>query len=198
MYQVPAFCDNCNFIFPSGIVIGNSTNVTMTGNKSQCPNCNYMARIPDGIFKFYDGVIEVLQASESTKRDLQKFYTIIQKANKVEATPQKVQQEIQKEVPKLSFLAKYLPQNAKQLIGFIGAIGTLIGGTGGNIEISPHIEINKTEINQNQYFNGEQPYQQIAPALEVKTPFESTNSKIGRNEQCPCESGLKFKYCHGK
>ena len=22
-------------------------------------------------------------------------------------------------------------------------------------------------------------------------------NKVGRNELCPCESGLKFKYCHG-
>jgi len=22
-------------------------------------------------------------------------------------------------------------------------------------------------------------------------------SKIGRNEPCPCGSGLKYKYCHG-
>ena len=24
-----------------------------------------------------------------------------------------------------------------------------------------------------------------------------TKHKVGRNEPCPCESGLKFKYCHG-
>jgi uncharacterized protein YecA (UPF0149 family) len=22
--------------------------------------------------------------------------------------------------------------------------------------------------------------------------------KVGRNEKCPCDSGLKFKHCHGK
>jgi hypothetical protein len=25
----------------------------------------------------------------------------------------------------------------------------------------------------------------------------STNAKVGRNERCPCGSGLKFKRCHG-
>lgn len=24
-----------------------------------------------------------------------------------------------------------------------------------------------------------------------------TKHTVGRNEPCPCESGLKFKYCHG-
>ncbi|PEW04514.1 hypothetical protein CN425_05115 [Bacillus cereus] len=196
MNQVPAFCDNCGNIFPSGIAFENSIGITMIGNKSQCPRCGYMARVPDGVFNFYNNAIEVLQASESTIKDLQKFYSIIQTANKAEATPQEVEQEIEKEVPKLSFLAKYLPQNAKELGVYLSAIGAIIGGFTGGIEINPQIEINpKTEINQ--YFI-EQPHQQISPALEVHTPVDVFNKKIGRNEPCPCESGLKYKYCHGK
>jgi hypothetical protein len=27
-------------------------------------------------------------------------------------------------------------------------------------------------------------------------PVESSR-KVGRNERCPCQSGLKYKYCHG-
>lgn len=32
---------------------------------------------------------------------------------------------------------------------------------------------------------------------EVKVLEKITKEKIGRNEQCPCGSGKKFKYCHG-
>lgn len=28
-------------------------------------------------------------------------------------------------------------------------------------------------------------------------PQLTAKSKVGRNELCPCESGLKFKWCHG-
>ena len=28
--------------------------------------------------------------------------------------------------------------------------------------------------------------------------FVRTERKVGRNEQCPCGSGKKFKHCHGK
>ncbi|MBL3284972.1 Protein translocase subunit SecA [Rickettsiales endosymbiont of Paramecium tredecaurelia] len=37
----------------------------------------------------------------------------------------------------------------------------------------------------------------IAP--ELRSPEDpATWGKIGRNEPCPCESGKKYKYCHGK
>jgi len=30
----------------------------------------------------------------------------------------------------------------------------------------------------------------------ARSPLDSA-SKVGRNERCPCGSGLKYKYCHG-
>jgi len=196
MVRVPAFCDNCGNVFPSGYNFENSFNVTMTNCKEQCPKCNYMARIPDGVFNFYKNGIEVLQATEETIKDLQKLYVIIQNASKVEATPQDITEKVEKEVPKLSFLAKYLPQNAKELGVYLNVIATLILGMGGTVEVKPNIEINRTEINQQ--FNVQQTYQQMVPALEVHKPFKLPDEKIGRNEPCPCNSGLKYKYCHGK
>ena len=29
-------------------------------------------------------------------------------------------------------------------------------------------------------------------------PFMRDANKVGRNDPCPCGSGLKFKQCHGK
>lgn len=37
----------------------------------------------------------------------------------------------------------------------------------------------------------------IAEAESVQ-PFVRSQPKIGRNEACPCGSGQKYKYCHGK
>ncbi|MRX52361.1 hypothetical protein GJU41_00125 [Bacillus idriensis] len=199
MVHVPAFCDNCGNIFPSGMVFqGASFNVTLTRSKSRCPSCKQWARIPEGVFNFYNNAIEVLQGTEETVKDLQKLYMIIQNASKLETLPQDVKQEIQKEVPKLSFLARYLPKNAKELSAYLYGIGAIINGlTGGNIEIKPHIEINpKTEIIED--IKIEETLKQFASTLEVHTPPVMTERKIGRNEPCPCDSGLKFKYCHGK
>ncbi len=38
-----------------------------------------------------------------------------------------------------------------------------------------------------------------APALAAQTPVDpSTIAVVGRNEPCPCGSGLKYRQCHGK
>jgi len=36
------------------------------------------------------------------------------------------------------------------------------------------------------------------PPVEVHTPFVRQSPKIGRNDSCPCQSGKKYKNCHGK
>ncbi|HEV2332822.1 MAG TPA: preprotein translocase subunit SecA [Gammaproteobacteria bacterium] len=41
------------------------------------------------------------------------------------------------------------------------------------------------------------PARQAAPAQPV-TPFVREDRKVGRNEPCPCGSGLKYKQCHGR
>ena len=32
----------------------------------------------------------------------------------------------------------------------------------------------------------------------VKAPVKRKDAKIGRNDPCPCGSGLKYKMCHGR
>ncbi|WP_371347418.1 preprotein translocase subunit SecA [Ancylobacter sp. IITR112] len=43
----------------------------------------------------------------------------------------------------------------------------------------------------------------LAPAVDAATPNRDPNDpatwgRVGRNEPCPCGSGLKYKHCHGK
>jgi len=40
--------------------------------------------------------------------------------------------------------------------------------------------------------------EQRADSMSKLTSHHSTGrAKIGRNERCPCGSGLKYKHCHG-
>ena len=43
---------------------------------------------------------------------------------------------------------------------------------------------------------GSQPAQMLTPNSK-RQPI-TTDKKVGRNEQCPCGSGKKYKKCHGK
>jgi preprotein translocase subunit SecA len=36
------------------------------------------------------------------------------------------------------------------------------------------------------------------PAAERNANDPSSWGKVGRNEECPCGSGKKFKHCHGR
>ena len=45
---------------------------------------------------------------------------------------------------------------------------------------------------------GEQPAAAPPPAAPQVEPFVRDGRKVGRNEQCPCGSGKKFKQCHGR
>ena len=33
---------------------------------------------------------------------------------------------------------------------------------------------------------------------KVNAPVVNTEKRVGRNDPCPCGSGKKYKYCHGK
>jgi preprotein translocase subunit SecA len=37
-----------------------------------------------------------------------------------------------------------------------------------------------------------------AAVAAAAAPFVRDTAKVGRNEPCPCGSGLKYKQCHGK
>lgn len=39
--------------------------------------------------------------------------------------------------------------------------------------------------------------QQVEVMAKLVARPRQTGEKIGRNERCPCDSGLKYKHCHG-
>ena len=60
-----------------------------------------------------------------------------------------------------------------------------------------HSEFNHTEGLQNG--KGENAETSDGQLEKVQSmPFKRSLPKVGRNELCPCESGKKYKHCHGK
>src|SRR5258708_29540160 len=63
MPQVPAVCDSCSRLFPSGIVLTNVTHATLTGNKSgPCPFCGSMGSILDGVYEATETTVSAVLA----------------------------------------------------------------------------------------------------------------------------------------
>lgn len=125
--------------------------------------------------------------------ELQNFFRVVQEISISSESNLDIQDEINSQVPRLSFLAKYLPKNAKDLALYLSAIGVLINAfSTTDIEINPSIEINPV-IENNQTINIEN--QNVIINGEVN---HFGNEKIGCNDPCWCGSGQKYKKCHGE
>lgn len=74
MLNIPAVCNQCNNFFPGDTVSENSTNVIFE-NKTvgPCPRCGGTGTVPDGVYNFYDNVIELVSGPESTVTDLKRL-----------------------------------------------------------------------------------------------------------------------------
>ncbi len=53
-------------------------------------------------------------------------------------------------------------------------------------------------LHENPYEDAEDLYDPFAPELEFPETYQREGPKIGRNEQCPCGSGRKYKKCCGR
>ena len=200
MPALPAFCDTCGAIFPSGIVAENSTNISLSNCAAgPCPRCGGLGHIPDGVYNFIGNTIQLLSGSNRSINELNRLADLLRTLQEKKATYEETKQVISKELPELSSVADLLPKTRQDFYQFIALILSIITllvmlATSGE---------NKPKVNVNQVVN--YVYQQYNTTIE-NTNRSSLNEsistqtkiqKIGRNQKCPCGSGKKYKHCHG-
>lgn len=194
--NLPAICNKCGFAFPSGIVVENVRGLTLEGNSAgPCPRCGSWGHIPDGKFNVMNKLIEIIDAPESTIKELKQFAEIIKKIrNDQDVSVDSILSEIESETPIFSGIKEYFPQNREEkredLKFFIGILITIISlviqlktssNTTNNINIDTIIN-NVYELNENEI------------DFDI---IDFQSGKIERNKPCPCGSGKKYKKCHG-
>jgi len=145
MPDVPAICDNCGTVFPSGIFASDgATAIAFEGNRSRCPVCGEWARVPDGLFNFINDTIEVVQAPDQTVEDLQRFEAILRDLREHDASVDEVQEAIRTQVPQFASLADLLPRNRNELYAFLAllmaVVQTLLAAT-------PDVDIHDVHLN---------------------------------------------------
>lgn len=74
--QIPASCPSCGGLFASrGIQLGPGVkNVTLSGNREECPFCGAWADIADGVFDVIDGILSIVSAPDITQQKLSAWY----------------------------------------------------------------------------------------------------------------------------
>ena len=188
---VPAFCDSCGTAFNSGIFVENAQHITFAGNRSgPCPKCGGMGHVPDGVFNFVGDTIEILSAPQRTATELLSLARILREARAKSEDKEQVAARLEKELPALSILSKLLPENKNELYGFLGVILAAIS-LFTQSDDKPNIQttVNVTQVIETVIINEQQ-----------SSKFSASNArppKQGRNEQCSCGSGSKYKKCCG-
>ena len=186
--RVPAVCDNCSNIFPTGFDISNSTNVSFSGcSAGPCPVCGGTGHIPDGVYNFIGNTIEFLSGPERSLIELRKLASILERAKNNNFDSKSIGREVDKEIPELSSIKDLLPTNRAELYGFITILLTIISLIMSQTQSSSSSKIEINTVINNVYYQTSEAQSSIP---EIKA-----EKKIGRNELCTCGSGKKFKKC---
>lgn len=189
MLIMPAICENCNAIFPSGFPVGGGMTAFIGCTSGPCPRCNSMGHVPDGEYSAIDNIIKILSAPERSLRELKVLAELLENEQRNKRrTPEELASEVGQTIPELSPFAQQLA-NADYKFWFsilLSTIYFIIPLLANENEETPVVEYS-TVINHI--------YQENSPEI-LATPV--TANKIGRNDPCPCGNGLKYKRCHGK
>ncbi|WP_430250125.1 SEC-C metal-binding domain-containing protein [Priestia flexa] len=205
MPNMPAICNNCGTIFPSGF-FGNNAQMTFSGCQAgPCPRCNGIGNVPDGTFSFVENAIQILSAPQRTIEELTRFSEILRSAQKGSTSAEKIKEEVLKETPQLSPLLRFLKNEdfrfwLTTIIAVLALVIPMFEDEDPKPEpvISQEIEVNQV-INNVYEIDSQNPLintQAAPPTQTITQPIRS--EKIGRNKPCPCGSEMKYKYCHGR
>ncbi|WP_308015736.1 SEC-C metal-binding domain-containing protein [Priestia aryabhattai] len=201
MSQVPAFCTECGLIFPSRqLSISNSRNITIENCTEECISCGSIAKVPDGVYNFIGETIELLSGPERTVEELNRLAEILRVSKRNNSSYEQVMDEVQREVPQVaSLLSMILPKTPDQFYAFMNLLlatimflTNLSSGENEKIEPKQSIEVNHVVnyiYEENKIIYDEQKKRVSKPII--------VENKIGRNDPCYCDSGKKYKKCHG-
>ncbi|MEN0015550.1 MAG: hypothetical protein AAGC46_19435, partial [Solirubrobacteraceae bacterium] len=63
--EIPAFCQRCGAIFPSGFAVANVVGLTLQGNLAgPCPRCGGMGEVIQGTFNVIGNAIELVSGPD--------------------------------------------------------------------------------------------------------------------------------------
>ena len=196
---IPAVCDNCGTLFPSGFAGSGNAQVSVSGCTSgPCPKCGSMGHIPDGVYNFIGNTIQLLSGPKLTIFKLVSLEKILTKAKQEHSPIEEVTEKIEEELPDFSKIIDFLPKSRVELYAFITIILMIVQLLMGQLNRSqkPNITINqvinllyeKDVSKENEKITGESKV--VPQEFSIRK-----REKIGRNSPCPCGSGKKYKKC---
>lgn len=189
--QVAAFCDTCGAVFPSGAVAEDSGSIALAGTPAgPCPVCARMGHIPDGISEFVANTIEILSSPQLAEEELRVLGEILTEACGKREDPDQIIEKVGELAPELS------------------GIGDLVGNTGADLYSFLVLTVTAIALQLQARRRGDAPTE-VTVQQVIEHLFNETNKlasrtdwqprpQVGRNQQCPCGSGKRYKRCCGR
>ena len=189
MPDIPAICNSCGTLFPSGMFLENCRDMSLSGcTAGPCPRCGSQGHIPDGIYNVTGNIIELLSGPGSTIEALTRLKEKLTRIRDRTSNQNEIRSQVEEVLSEHEGLKNYIPKNGSELAAYIAVIVSIIAlilnyGFKNKDKIGPDNVINQINIDQ---------------TINIQASTERVIPKVGRTEPCPCGSGLKYKKCHGK
>lgn len=225
MPALPAICETCGIVFASPYIIINSSGGSIKGAKCDCPRCGGMAHVQDGIYDaignrlFLRQAFDAINESNLSKDDLHKLEQVLRSSQSHEETTERVAASVESSIPSAASLARLIisqdAANLAQILSLLIALIMWLQSNSATTTQSPDTVIEQIVISDSQQVligsdnilsvsNGkvqavhkDEPQLQ-KPHISDKIEQALRKQKIGRNDPCSCESGRKWKHCHGR
>jgi len=117
--SLPAICDSCGSVFPSGFAVSGTVRYCQAG---PCPACGEMGSVPDGTYQTVGNVIKLLAGPQTTINQLRSLVAVITEARKVAKEPNEAVKIIKNEAPELNSIVDSLPKTRNELYAFLTLI----------------------------------------------------------------------------
>lgn len=109
MAQLPAFCDTCGTVFPSGYGGGGGSLMFMEACKAgPCPTCGGLGTVPDGSFKMEDTLVTLLSGPATSFERIAKLAVVIRESQGQGETPEQTLNRVYEVHSSFAFLGKFL------------------------------------------------------------------------------------------
>ncbi len=219
MAPIPVICDNCgqtwivnNLI---GVGAGATAHVVMTNNAvSPCPHCGGVGHTIDGDYLLTSDVVQIFTRLPDPVKEL--VITEFQRAKEDDVGPD----ELGRRIDELAAQVQQQDHAADAGATAIGELTARLEEQQAEVVAGLHElarEVRKTRpaewatyiglviaiLTAGRSMAGGHPAPLTPPpAISTTTTAPSnlpvTTARVGRNESCPCGSGKKYKFCHGR
>jgi len=150
-----------------------------------------MGRVPDGIYRYSNGVLRLLTGPNVSVQKLRSVEAILRDARSKASTKAELLKKIEAASPETANALVTVPDQN----GLLAWLAVVIAIVSLAIQIhSTYFEVDDSDL-QKMFMEHLLKEAQPQPQEQTKQPSLEKKPKPGRNEPCPCGSGRKYKKC---